>query len=358
MKKNVLLDIKVGNIDTCFEDNNSHFKSIYIEEYNVFKNFKIDELNKINIFAGCNNSGKTTLLEAIYLLVNQNNIGSFFNVIKSRNKLNALDTVCLNDCFNNKISIYGEFNDIKTNISITKYEANIDKKDDYLSSYKIVSKIDNHKLDNIVHTFKNNPIQRFYDKIEVLCSNLYKSPYFYNHQEVINTHSTNIELKAFNLVVKFIKNNIDSRINNIEFIEKNGIKQFLVDSEQFPKKSVNITSYGEGLQRIFEIALSFAYCKNGVLLIDEFETAIHYSLLVDFTKFIQELAIKFNVQVFITSHSKECIDAFVNNGVHNEDISAYLLDNISNNIEAIYIDGEELKEYIDSTDFDLRGQYD
>ena len=355
MKKSVLLDIQVGNIKTCFEDNNSHFKSIEIEKYNIFKDFKIDKLNRINIFAGCNNSGKTTLLEAIYLLVNQNNIGAFFNVIKFRNKLNALDTVCLNDCFNNKISISGEFNNIKTNISITKYEANIDKKDDYLNSYKIVSKIDNRELDNIVHTFKNNPIQRFYDKIEILCSNLYKSPYFYNHQEVINTHSTNIELKAFNLVIEFIKNNIDSSINNIEFIEKNGIKQFLVDSEQFPKKSVNITGYGEGLQRIFEIALSFAYCKDGILLIDELETAIHYSLLVDFTKFIQELAVKFNVQVFITSHSKECINAFVANDFNNEDISFYLMTkDKKNKIQTIIYDNEILADEL-SQNLEVRG---
>lgn len=355
MKKNVLLDIQVGNIDTCFEDNNSHFKSIYIEEYNIFKNFKIDELNRINIFAGCNNSGKTTFLEAIYLLVNQNNIGSFFNVIKSINKLNALDTICLNDCFNNKISIFGEFNDVKTNISIAKYEANIDKKDDYLSSYKIVSKIDNCELDNIVHTFKNNPIQRFYDKVEILCSNLYKSPYFYNQKEIINTHSKNVELKVLNLIVEFIKNNIDDKINNIELTEKNDIKRFLVDSETFPEKSVDITNYGDGLQRIFEIALAFAYCRNGVLLIDELETAIHYSLLIDFTKFIQELAIKFNVQVFITTHSKECINAFIENEVCNEDISFYLMTkNKQNQIQTIIYDNEILADEL-SQNLEVRG---
>lgn len=49
-----------------------------------------------------------------------------------------------------------------------------------------------------------------------------------------------------------------------------------------------------------------------VLCIDEFETAIHYSLLVDFTKFIQELADIFNVQFFNLHYLKECIDAFVN----------------------------------------------
>ena len=135
----------------------------------------------------------------------------------------------------------------------------------------------------------------------------------------------------------------------------NDIKRFLVDSKIFPEKSVDITSYGEGLQRIFEIALAFAYCKNGVLLIDELETAIHYSLLVDFTKFIQELAVKFNVQVFITTHSKECIGAFVENDVHNEDINFYtMLRGEDNQIETIVYNDEALINELEQ-DLEVRG---
>jgi len=127
-------------------------------------------------------------------------------------------------------------------------------------------------------------------------------------------------------------------------------------SHKVSTNSPELTSYGEGLQRIFEIALAFLSCKNGVLLLDELETAIHYSLLVDFTKFIQELAVNFNVQVFITSHSKECIDAFVDNEFNNGEISAFFLKNENNNIKAISVTGEKLKHYIDSINFDLRGK--
>lgn len=355
LPKKMSLDIQVGNVSNHFTDENTHFKSIEIESYNIFKNFKIDKLNRINIFAGFNNSGKTTLLEAIYLLINQNNISSFFKVIKNRNKLDTLSTEYLNTSFTKDILVSGEFNTVKTSIHIEKFEANINKKNDYLNSYKIISKIGDNELDNIVHTFKSNPIERYYSRIEILCTSLYKSPYFSSQQEIINTHSKSIELKVFQLVIEFIKNKIDENIDKIEFTEGNNIKRFLVDSKTFPEKSVDITSYGEGLQRIFEIALSFAYCKNGVLLIDELETAIHYSLLIDFTKFIQELAVKFNVQVFITSHSKECIDAFVNNGVYNEDISAYLLENKENKISTKYVGGDRLKYLTENIGLDIRG---
>jgi AAA15 family ATPase/GTPase len=157
------------------------------------------------------------------------------------------------------------------------------------------------------------------------------------------------------MVVEFISNHIDKNIQNINLTEKNDIKRFLVDSKTFPEKSVDVTNYGEGLQRIFEIALAFAYCKNGVLLIDELETAIHYSLLVDFTKFIQELAVKFNVQVFITTHSKECIGAFVENDVHNEDINFYtMLRGEDNQIETIVYNDEALINELEQ-DLEVRG---
>jgi len=352
------LDVQVDNVSICFEKGKiNHFSEINISSYKIFQDFILNNLNRINVFAGFNNTGKTTLLEAVYLLTKQNNMSAFFEMIKLKNKLESLSTTYLNDYFDEDIKMSAIFSDTSTDLIIQKYEAKgIDKKNDYLASYKIIATIDDVEITNIAHTFENNPLQRYYEKIEILCNSIFKSPYFYNRNEIVNTHHKNVKLKVFDMVIEFINKHIDSQIEDIELTEKNDIKRFLVDSKAFPEKSVDITSYGEGLQRIFEIALSFAYCKNGVVLIDELETAIHYSLLVDFTKFIQELAVKFNVQVFITSHSKECIDAFVNNEFKNDEVSAFFLKNENNNIKAVSVTGEKLKHYIDSVNFDLRGK--
>jgi len=357
LPKTSSLDVQSDNVLVCFEKGkNNHFSSIHIENYKVFRNFKLENLNRINIFAGFNNTGKTTLLEAIYLLTKQNNMSSFFEMIKLQNKLEILNTTYLNNYLDSNIKIDGIFNNVSTKVEIEKYEAiEIDKKDDYLASYKILSQIDGDTLENIAHTFEYNPLQRFYEKIEILCHSIFKSPYFYNRNEIINTHYKSVQVKEFNLIIEFITEYIDSDIEDIELTEKNDIKRFLVDSKTFPEKSVDITSYGEGLQRIFEIALSFAYCKNGVLLIDELETAIHYSLLVDFTRFIQELAVKFNVQVFVTSHSKECIHAFIDNNTHNNDINFYTMVRDENNqIQTITYDSTTLKTELEQ-DLEVRG---
>ena len=43
-------------------------KNIKINNYKCFQNFEIKDFKRINIFVGDNNSGKTSLLEAVALL--------------------------------------------------------------------------------------------------------------------------------------------------------------------------------------------------------------------------------------------------------------------------------------------------
>ena len=67
------------------------------------------------------------------------------------------------------------------------------------------------------------------------------------------------------------------------------------------------------------------------------------------------MAVKFNVQVFITSHSKECIDAFVENGVHNEDINFYtMIRDSEDKIQTIIYDNKSLINEL-KQDLEVRG---
>ncbi|GAA6621765.1 AAA family ATPase [Scytonema sp. NUACC26] len=63
---------------------------ISIHNYRSFKNFQIDELARVNLIVGSNNSGKTSLLEAIYLLVNQNNPQSLLDLLDNRMEKSVL----------------------------------------------------------------------------------------------------------------------------------------------------------------------------------------------------------------------------------------------------------------------------
>ena len=46
---------------------------LHIQNYRVFNDLKIDRLSRLNLIAGKNNSGKTSLLETIFLLAGGGN---------------------------------------------------------------------------------------------------------------------------------------------------------------------------------------------------------------------------------------------------------------------------------------------
>jgi hypothetical protein len=73
---------------------------------------------------------------------------------------------------------------------------------------------------------------------------------------------------------------------------------------------VPLQSLGEGLNRIFGIALAMVNTINGLLLIDEIASGLHYSVQIGLWRFILTMAHELNVQVFATTHSNDCILAF------------------------------------------------
>ncbi len=71
-----------------------------------------------------------------------------------------------------------------------------------------------------------------------------------------------------------------------------------------------LRSLGNGMQRMLGIALALANAKDGILLIDEIENGIHYSVQSELWQLIFQLARRLNVQVFATTHSWDCIEGF------------------------------------------------
>ncbi|HAA23469.1 MAG TPA: hypothetical protein DCP28_33620 [Cytophagales bacterium] len=166
-------------------------------------------------------------------------------------------------------------------------------------------------------------------------------------------HAYAVKEKLFDDIVQFLRQNLDPSIEKIEMVNIEGESRFFVSSIG-QNNSIDITKYGEGLQRIFEITMLMIFCRNGIICIDEVDSAIHKSLLIKFTEFIQKLADKCNVQVFLSTHSKECIDAFIENEYHNERITAYSLVEKEGKIVCKYIEGTRLEKLVDSINLDIR----
>lgn len=74
-------------------------------------------------------------------------------------------------------------------------------------------------------------------------------------------------------------------------------------------RRIPIGSMGDGIWRLLGIALALVKARGGVLLVDEIDTGLHYSVLVDMWRLVFETARSLDVQVFATTHSRDCYEA-------------------------------------------------
>jgi predicted ATPase len=76
------------------------------------------------------------------------------------------------------------------------------------------------------------------------------------------------------------------------------------------KEPLPLKSMGDGLTRLFHIIVALVNAQNGILLIDEFENGLHWSIQPLVWDTVFRVAERLNVQVFATTHSRDCIQGF------------------------------------------------
>ena len=355
--KGILIRGGTGDFKHVMGKNARHYSEVFIHQFRGLEEVTLKNVNRINILAGPNNSGKTSILEALFLLNHLNDIDAFFEMEMYRGKfIKELNANWLVKNFLNDVRIEGRFDNEKVSLDLKALNSDEDfDKSGYLKTFNLNALFGDRWFDSKAHIFEDKESETFYQKKYILCPSIMTSPYRVNDRELRMAHDRAVENKDLDRTIEFIREHIDNSIEGIDMTSYGGMYRFLVNSSRF-EKSIDITNYGEGLQRVFEIGLFFSYARNGVVLIDEFESAIHKSLLVDFSRFVQELAEEFNVQVFLTSHSKECIDAFIYNNYKTEDITAYSLQEEEGRIRCKYVKGPRLEKLLDSIDVDIRGK--
>jgi AAA15 family ATPase/GTPase len=135
---------------------------------------------------------------------------------------------------------------------------------------------------------------------------------------------------------KFVDN---SRLSNNDLTElfasvrKQGKEELLYEYiNEFDESIINFkdkhqwiildNEFGDGLKHYISIVCSLFAFKNGYLFIDDIDNGIHYTLLDKLWEIILTISKEQNVQVFATTHSKECIESYarVSNKLEDEDI--------------------------------------
>jgi AAA15 family ATPase/GTPase len=328
-----------------------NYRSLKITNFRAINSLEAEDFKRVNLITGKNNCGKTTVLEALFLISGMSTpqlpiyINRFRNLMINgddnfRFLFNELD-------FSHIPEISAGINDHARSIAIKpKYSQSIfntleteDKKIPAIEpGESIVSTIRAMTISGMIiefsdaktkETFKN---EISFSENQVVAPSLYKETLncqFFNTQLSMVQLDRKIELllvnKQLDSLIAILKE-IDDRIIDLR-MGANG----MIYADVGFDKLIPINIMGDGIRRILSIIANISSCKDGILLIDEIENGFHYSSLEILWRAILKTAELYNVQLFITTHSQECIAA----------LSSVYSENLDDNIRLYRIEKGE-----------------
>ncbi|MDX9744192.1 MAG: AAA family ATPase [Arcobacteraceae bacterium] len=269
-----------------------HFiNTIEINNFKCFKDFKADGFGRVNLIGGKNNVGKTAFMEACFLGMNTKKQRDFFHsllVIElNRNPLKEFDIV------NNTNNFDFKFDESIININDKKCSISNPFFPDAL--YEIPQKTYNDGVKEFLDFYQGK------DKPLNIKNHSFISQTSMRQNYIINCIDSLKLLQKWDYLNKVL--NEEFKIEKIDVIQS---KVMLLKDGKF----IELSEFGDGLKQFIAIFLSMYLNPDKVVFLDEIENGIHYTLLDDLWKIILTISKEQNVQVFATTHSKECIESY------------------------------------------------
>jgi len=321
-------------------------KSLEIRNFRAFRHLRVNTLGRVNLIVGKNNIGKTCLLEALRLYARRGSPDVIFDLLESRdeNKLPTSAEVLEPESktLNLRYLFYGrkEVGREGDTIKIGPVES-----PQHTLSISFVWQKQQSEEGGIIRLVPLKPeeydtvdtpilgivtqlgsqftvtrrVTRYLDRRRMppVPSEINETPSIYipangpkKEQIALWRDRSVVEGKRKYVLqaLRIIENDVEDvdLISNQELGRERTPVVKLKETENF----IPLRSLGEGMNRLFVVALGLVNAQNGILLIDEVESGLHYSAQADLWRLVLQLARELNIQVFATTHSKDCILAF------------------------------------------------
>ena len=354
-------------------------KSFYIKNYKTFKELTIPKLDRVNLIWGLNNSGKSTLLEAISLSASKGSLFEMYKILNLRGEdvsaLQGSREVAIRDEVNSFLPLVTNFSvELLSQDGLTLGESEIDNTTiKIVKRYRVPSDRENAEMTDS-YTIKTIPY--YEDPEEITYEDCHPALKVEHHP---NSEISYIQLSGQGLRTNLLKRSLDiapckymtcrsTQFEDIDELwnaismteyekyvletlriiepriarfnvlsEKNGslrleyIPYVLLDGTD---RKMRLSAMGDGINRVVMIVLSLINCRNGYFLLDEFENGLHYTVQLKLWNIIFELAEKLNIQVFVTTHSNDCIGSFAKVALQKNEGIAIRLDHMPTGIKS------------------------
>ncbi len=342
--------------------------SLEIKRFRCFRELRIERLGRVNLIVGKNNVGKSTLLEALRLFARPGSIDDLLAMLVSRDEIIASDADAWRRDHNNPLSLDGLFfgrrvtpgengailigpaDSPNESLRIT-YEIKsdvikipdakhvyVDRENDWVNmpyllfsgradllTFRLGPEFQIFRMGKLAlhHLPHNGDVHARWGKdvewlretetsseplrtirfssvgpeglrmsdVSVLWDSVSLSPFEQDVVAAVRIISPDVERVALKAP--------GNLVHRVPFVKLRGYQE-----------PVPIRALGDGVNRMFGVALALVDARSGLLVIDEIENGIHYSVQADLWRLVFEMAVRLNVQVFATTHSYDCVRAF------------------------------------------------
>lgn len=309
---------------------------LHIGNFRSFKSLDIDRLGKINLVSGQNNSGKTSLLEAVFLLSGVANPNLLLNAVVIRGvrvtsgSEHVVQSTLWKPIFhdldmNEAVEVTGHHfshGEIKVRLTLEQpnlFEMPLDdgkvslgdtpqKKQAFVLNYVLNNKPEaDYNITLTGTTIKAERKQPGPDaEIQIPFAATILSHRNRNSENDAQLLGQLRQQKKGDLVVDALRA-IEPRLQSLEVNTTTGAAMIWGDvglSELVP-----LPVMGDGMLQLARVVLAISSTPSGIVLIDEVENGLHHSVLADIWRVVKEAAEQFKTQIIATTHSYECIAA-------------------------------------------------
>jgi hypothetical protein len=326
--------------------------TLTIEGFRAFHQLKIEGLGRVNLITGRNNTGKSSVLEALRILASEGSLLVIGSILRFREEgakgldeptrpLDSDGLFLLSNLFHGfppfspriepiVIESTGGGRPVRLSIETRWFSEERDAnggdklavQQDFLGDNETIPGL----LVDVDGVRRNVPLDSWprryppysrrpfrvdlVNEPRVPC--MFVSPYGGERTASLGPLWDQIALSDREKEVVEALRIIDPAISAVSMVggeEAREIRTAIVRTARI-SRPVPLRTFGDGLNRLFGIVLSLVNAKGGLLLIDEFENGMHHTVQLDTWRAIFRLAKSLDVQVFATSHSWDAVESF------------------------------------------------
>ena len=319
-------------------------EALKLDRYRGFESYQLADLARVNLLVGKNNCGKTTILEAIELLVSGGNVSALRDSAVRRGEIDE------DDFLSHGVEVshvfYGHRCEVGASFELSssgnlRLEGELKALDDRTVPFgeighgaalgpRAMAKLGPVRSDV-------EPSTKFWLSLAAAGQPPIVLPIAESGTILDRFGGHTASNRSTGKVVRFLRFDPSSMVDAWNDVLTEGREAAVVDAmrilmpeidsihfllgrqgglggpskilvgRQNVQQRLPIGSYGEGMRRLLAIGLALASTKDRCLLIDEIDTGLHWTVMEDMWRLVVAAAHSSNVQVFATTHSFDCV---------------------------------------------------